>query len=87
METAKDIIFLGSKLAVDGYCRHEIKTLAPWKKCYDKHRQHIKKQRYYFVDKCHIVKAMIFPVVMYGYESWGIKKDECQIINAFELWN
>ena len=61
--------------------------LAPWKKSYDKPRQHIKKQRHYFVDKCHIVKAMIFPVVIYGCKSWGIKKDECQIINAFELWN
>ena len=50
-ETVTDFIFLGSKITGDGDCRHEIKTLAPWKKSYDKHRQHIKKQRHYFVNK------------------------------------
>jgi len=49
-------------------------------------RQHIKKQRHYLSTKVHLVKAMVFPVVMYGYESWTIKKAECQRINAFELW-
>ena len=54
--------------------------LAPWKKSYDQPRQHIKKQRYYFATKVHLVKAMVFPVVMYGYvyESWTIKKAERQ---------
>ena len=51
METVRDFIFLGSKITADGDCRHEIKTLAPWKKNYDQLRQHIKKQRHYFVKK------------------------------------
>ena len=50
---------------------------APWKKSYDQPRQHIKKQRHYFADKSLLVKAMIFPVVTYGCESWTIKKAEC----------
>ena len=58
---------------------------SPLKKTYDKPRQHIKKQRHYLADKVHLVKAMVFPVVMYGCESWAIKKAECQI-DAFELW-
>ena len=60
--------------------------LAPWKKSYDQPRQHIKKQRHYFVNKDLLVKAMVFPVAMYGCESWTIKKAECQRIDAFELW-
>ena len=60
--------------------------LAPWKKSYNQIRQHIKKQRHYFVSKDPLVKAMVFPVVMYGYESRTIKKAECQRIDAFELW-
>ena len=60
--------------------------LAPWKKSYDQPRQHIKKQRYYFTEKVRLVKAMAFPVVMYGCESWTIKKAEHQRINAFKLW-
>ena len=51
MEKMKDFTFLGSKITVDGDCSHEIKTLVPWKKSYDKPRQHIKKQRHYFADK------------------------------------
>ena len=51
METITDFIFLGSKITADGDCSHEIKTLVPWKKSYDKPRQHIKKQRHYFADK------------------------------------
>ena len=50
--------------------------LVPWKKSYDQPRQHIKKQRHYFVNKGLLVKAMVFPVVMYGCESWTIKKVE-----------
>ena len=52
----------------------------------DKPRQHIKKQRHYFLTKVHLVKAMVFPVVMYGCESWTIKKAKHQKIDAFELW-
>ena len=59
---------------------------APWKKRYDKPRQCIKKQRHHFAYKGHIVKATVFPVVMYGCETWTIKKDECQRIEAFKLW-
>ena len=58
--------------------------LAPWKKSYDKPRQHIKKQRRYFANKICLVKAMVFLVVMY--ESWTIKEAECWRIEAFELW-
>ena len=59
--------------------------LAPWKKSYEKPRQHFKKQ-YHFADKDHMVKAMVFPVVMYGCESWAKKKAEHQRIDALELW-
>ena len=52
----------------------------------DQPRQHIKKQRHYFVNKGHLVKAMVFAVVMYGCESWTIKKAECRRIDVFELW-
>ena len=50
--------------------------LAPWKKSYDQPRQHIQKQRHYFANKVCLVKAMVFPAVMYGCESWTIKKAE-----------
>ena len=60
--------------------------LAPWKESYDQPRQHIKKQRHYFIQKVHLVKAMVFPVVMYGCESWTTKKAEHQRIDVFELW-
>ena len=60
--------------------------LAPWKENYDQPRQLIKKQRHYSANKVRLVKAMVFPVVMYGCESWTIKKAEHQRINAFELW-
>ena len=50
--------------------------LAPWKKSYDQLRQHIKKQRHYFADKVHLVKAMVFPVVVYGCEVQSVKKAE-----------
>ena len=60
--------------------------LASWKKSYDKHRQHIGKQRHYFATKVCLVKAMVFPVVKYGCESWTVKKAERQRIDAFGLW-
>ena len=66
VKTVADFIFLGSKITDDD-CSHEIKTLSPWKKNYDKPRQRIKKQRHHFTNK---VKTMFFfPVVMYGCES------------------
>ena len=61
-------------------------TLAPWKKRYDQPRQHIKKESHYFANKVHLIKAMVFPVVMYGCESWTIKKAEPWQIDVFELW-
>ena len=54
----------------------KLKTLTPWKESYDQPRQHIKKQRHYFVNKSYLVKTMVFPVVMYGCESWTVKKAE-----------
>ena len=60
--------------------------LTLWKENYDQPRQHIKNQRCYFAYKVRLVKAMIFPVVMYGCESWTIKKAEHRRIDAFELW-
>ena len=60
--------------------------LAPWKKSYDQSRQHIKKQRHYFADKGPSSQSLVFPVVIYGCESWTIKKAEHQRTDAFELW-
>ena len=60
--------------------------LTPWKESYDQPRQHIIKQRHYFAKNVHLVKAMFFPIVMYGCASWTIRKAECQRIDAFELW-
>ena len=79
VETVTDFFREGrcSKITADGDCSHEIKTVAPWKKSYDQPRQHIKKQRYHLAEKVCTVKAMIFPVVMYGCENWTIKKAEC----------
>ena len=59
--------------------------LAAWKKCYDQPRQHIKKQRHYFATKVHLVKAMVFPVVTYGCESWTLRKlsdEELMLLNC-----
>ena len=61
----------------------KLKTLGPWKKSCDKPRQCIKKQRHHFATKVHIVKAMVFPVVMYGCESWTIQNAEHQRIDTF----
>ena len=60
--------------------------LTPWKESYDQPRQHIKKQRHYLPTKVHLVKAMVFPMVMYVCESWTVKKAECRRIDSFELW-
>ena len=74
-----ETLFWGApKSLLQNHCRWWLqpwnsKTLAPWKKSYDKPRQHIKKQRHYFTNKHCLVKTMVFPVVMYGYESWLFK--------------
>ena len=60
--------------------------LTPWKESYDQPRQHIKKQRLTLLTEVHLVKATVFPGVMYGSESWTIMKAECRRIDAFELW-
>ena len=86
VETVSDFIFGGSKITEDGDCSHEIKMFAPWKESYDQLRQHIKKQRHDFANKGLSVKAMVLLVVMYGCESWTIKKAEHQRIDALELW-
>ena len=86
METVSDFIFLDFKITADGDCSHEIKTLASLKKSSDQPRQHIKKQRHYFVNKGPSSQVMVFPVVTYGYESWIIKKTEHRRIDVFELW-
>ena len=68
METMADIIFLGSKITAGGDCSHEIKTLAPWKKSDDKLDIVLKSRDITFLTKVHIVKAVVFPVVMYRCE-------------------
>ena len=65
----------------------KLKILAPWKKSCDQPRRHIKKQRLIFANKVRLVKAMVFPVVMYGCESWTIRKAEHRRIDAFQLWS
>ena len=86
METVTDFIFLGSKITADGACNHEIKTLAPRKKSYDKLDSLLKSRDITLPIKVHLVKAMVFLVCMYGCESWIIKIAERQRIDAFELW-
>ena len=78
--------FLGSKITVDGDCSHEIKRCLLHGRKVMQPRQHIEKQRHYFANIGLLVKAMVFPIVMYGCESWTIKKAEHQRINAIELW-
>ena len=76
METVTDFIFLGSKIPADCDCSHEIKTFAPWKKSYDKVRHILKSRDITLPTKVCLVKAMVFPIVMYQCESWTIKKAE-----------
>ena len=81
-----DTIFWGSKITADGDCSHEIKRRLLLKKSYDQPRQHIEKLRHYFANKGPSSQSYVFLVVMYGCESWTIKKAECWKIDAFELW-
>ena len=87
METVADFIFLGSKITVDGDCSHEIKRhLLLGRKVMINLDSILKSRDITLPTKVHLVKAMVFPVVMYGCESWTIKKAECRRIYAFELW-
>ena len=86
METVTDFIFLGSKITADGDCRHEIKRRLLFRRKVMTNLDSLFKSRDITVPtKVHLVKAMVFPVVMYGCESWPIKKAEHQRIDAFEL--
>ena len=86
-ETVRDFIFLGSKITVDGDCSHEIKRcLLLGRKVMTNIDSILKSRDTTLSTKIHLVKAMVFPIVMYGCESWTIKKAECQSIDAFELW-
>ena len=87
METVTDFILLGSKITAVGDCSHEIKRrLLLGRKVMANLDSVLKKSDINLPTKVHIVKAMVFPVVMYGCERWTIKKAECQRIDAFELW-
>ena len=87
METVTDFIFLGSKITVDSDCSHEIKRcLLLGRKAMTNLDSVLKIRDITLPTKVYIVKVMAFPVVMYGCESWTIKKTECQRIDAFELW-
>ena len=87
METVTDFIFLGSKITADGDCRHEIKRrLFLGIKAMSSLDSILKSRDITLLTKIHLVKAMVFPVVMYGCESWAIKKADCQRIDASELW-
>ena len=80
-------IFLGSKISADGDCSHEIKRLLLLgRKVMTKLDSIFKSRDITLPTKVHLVKAMVFPVVMYGCESWTVKKAECQRTDAFELW-
>ena len=87
VETVADFIFLGSKITAEGDCSHEIKRCLLLGRKFMTNLDSIFKSRDITLStKVHLVKAMVFPVVMYGCESWTIKKAECQRIDAFELW-
>ena len=86
-ETVADFIFVGSKITADGDCSHEIRRcLLLGRKVMTNLDSIFKSRDITFPTEVHLVKAMVFPVVMYGCESWAVKKAECQRIDAFELW-
>ena len=87
VETVSDFIFLGSKISADGDCSHEIKThLLLGRKVMTNIGGILKSRDITLPPKVHLIKAVVFPVVMYGCESWTMKKAEHQRIDAFELW-
>ena len=87
MKTVREFIFLGSKITADGDCSHEMKRqLLLGRKVITNLDSTLKSRDITLPTKAILVKAMVFPVVTYGCESWTIKKTECQRIDAFELW-
>ena len=87
VETVSDFIFGGSKITADGNCSHEIKRhLLLGRKAMISLDSIFKSRNITLPPKVHLVKAMVFPVVMYGCESWTIRKAECRRTDAFELW-
>ena len=87
VQTVSDFIFLGSKITADGDCSHDIKRhLLLGRKVMTNPDSILKSREITLSTKVCLVKAMVFPVVMYGCERWTIKKTECQRIDAFELW-
>ena len=87
MEAVTDFIFLGSKITADGDYSHEIKThLLLERKAMTNLDSIVKSRDITLLTKAHIVKALVFPVVMNRHESWTIKKTECRRIDAFKLW-
>ena len=87
VKTVRDCIFLGSKITADGDCSHEIKRhLLLGRKVMNNLDIMLKSRDITLPAKVHLVKAMVFPAVMYGRESWTVKKAERQRIDAFELW-
>ena len=87
MEAMRDFIFLGSQITADGDCSHEIKRSVLLGRKVMANIDSISKSRDITLPtKVHLVKGMVFPVVMYRCESWTIKKTECQRTDAFELW-
>ena len=87
VQTVTDFIFLGSKITADGDCSHKIKRrLLPGRKAMTNLDSILKSRDIILPTKVCIVKAMVFPVVMYGCESWTIKKSECRRSDAIELW-
>ena len=85
--TVSDFLFLGSKITADGDCSHEIKRrLLLGRKVMTNLESILKSRDITLSAKVRLVKAMVFPVVMYGCESWTVKKAECRRIDAFELW-
>ena len=86
MEAVTDFIFVGSKITVDGDCSHEIKIyLLLGRKAMTNLDSILERRNMTLLTKAHIVKAIVFPVVMYGFKSWTIKKSESSRIDGFEL--
>ena len=87
METVKDFIFWSSKITADGDCSHEIRRhFLLGRKVMTNFDSMLKSREVTLPTKVLLLKAMVFPVVMYGCESWTVKKAECRRIDAFELW-
>ena len=86
MEVVTDFLFLGSKITANGDCSHEIRRQLVLGRKALTNLDSVLKSRHYSADRGHIVKAVVFPVVMYSCKSWTIKKSECQRIDAFQLW-